>query len=1097
MSRWSAIPASTWRTGTCPSEKSRSAETTSPWTGTRVASFASAGSIPSAPMPSPATTIGSTCPMSVGRRRSSVAMCGCWTRPGTTRRRDGPTRMASSPTAGRSASGGAISTAGWEGVRTALAILSPPPRRRISFAGPGAGSGCSGRSSERGGPSARSGGTGSSFSAEVAEGLGRLAHGGSHGGIDDTAAPDVDAAGQLGARAHGAQRSQHGELQRIGQGGVGQPEGRRARHEGGHVGDAIVQDAVDGVDRVHHRGGPDRLDAAALVHRHVHHHRPRLHALDHGLGHEHGGAGARDEHGADQEIGPLEHLLDVVAIGGDGDDAPAEDVVGMAQAVEVDVEEGDVGAIAQGHLGGVETDGARAEDGDVAVGDAGHAREQDAAPPVGFAEVMRALLDGQAPGHFAHRSQEGQAAVRARHRLVGDGDALAGLEAAAQLGHAGQVEVGEEDLALARARHFLADSLLDLEDELGLAPHAVGHRHHGARASIVVVAESAASARIRLDEDAVPRFGEGARARRRQGDALLADLDLFRNADHHGYDLCCGLLRLLEVDALVDGQSLQIAPQAVQAHLDGAQADPLAAAQDARAPRGGLRLGGDGQADGAAELDAVRALVQVDEHGQRMRGAALLPGRPRDLLRRLLRDLVLQRSARQADGRAQLDQIAGHEATAEDALRSRQVGDARGDLPAREGLHDGERGLATRELGQNDAFERLVVLGQDEVAEPLADLLLDGGELPLDLVHVGPTHGQLGLELRVVGAEAQLHAAVGHQLLHAGEQRVHVRFAEAVGVEALQVDGGLETALREEPRDDLLLEHAPELAGDAGSEEEAGLADVHGEAAGGADGIVDDLRRYRQHGLLPVVGRHDAATPAEEVLHAGEPFFVQDELDARRLSRDFLGQVVDGGAEPAVDDDGIRALGGKLKGPEQALAVVAHRGLPLHGEAHVLQLLAHVAEVGVDDLAGEDLVARADDLEPHVVAWLSLWIRWGRCQVRKWGMTSREKSSMERRILSWARPPKFIQHSTWPTPMSRMVSSLRITVSGDPKATVSATSPSHVTLANRSTAARKPGCRLGCCSSMLSGIWKRRSESWYHISASLDSASACASVGAT
>src|SRR5207245_9736690 len=113
----------------------------------------------------------------------------------------------------------------------------------------------------------------------------------------------------------------------------------------------------------------------------------------------------------------------------------------------------------------------------------------------------------------------------------------------------------------------------------------------------------------------------------------------------------------------------------------GAQADPLAAAQDARAPRGGLRLGGDGQTDGAAELDAVRALVQVDEHGQRMRGAALLPGRPRDLLRRLLRDLALQRSARQADGRAQLDQIAGHEATAEDALRSRQVGDARGDLP--------------------------------------------------------------------------------------------------------------------------------------------------------------------------------------------------------------------------------------------------------------------------------------------------------------------------------------------------------------------------------------------------------------------------------
>lgn len=68
----------------------------------------------------------------------------------------------------------------------------------------------------------------------------------------------------------------------------------------------------------------------------------------------------------------------------------------------------------------------------------------------------------------------------------------------------GQVEVGEEDLALADARNLLRQRLLDLEDELGLPPYAVGHRHHGARASIVVVAESAAPARVRLDEDAVP-----------------------------------------------------------------------------------------------------------------------------------------------------------------------------------------------------------------------------------------------------------------------------------------------------------------------------------------------------------------------------------------------------------------------------------------------------------------------------------------------------------------------------------------------------------------------------------------------------------------
>src|SRR5262249_61226192 len=38
----------------------------------------------------------------------------------------------------------------------------------------------------------------------------------------------------------------------------------------------------------------------------------------------------------------------------------------------------------------------------------------------------------------------------------------------------------------------------------------------------------------------------------------------------------------------------------------------------------------------------------------------------------------------------------------------------------------------------------------------------------------------------------------------------------------------------------------------------------------------------------------------------------------------------------------------------------------------------------------------------------------GAHQERNRGMTSRAKSSMERRILSWGRPPKFIQQRTWP-----------------------------------------------------------------------------------
>ena len=78
-----------------------------------------------------------------------------------------------------------------------------------------------------------------------------------------------------------------------------------------------------------------------------------------------------------------------------------------------------------------------------------------------------------------------------------------------------------------------------------------------------------------------------------------------------------------------------------------------------------------------------------------------------------------------------------------------------------------------------------------------------------------------------------------------------------------------------------------------------------------------------------------------------------------------------------------------------------------------------------------------------------------------------------------------------------MASMWRATVSGAPKASVSRTSSSHVTLDRRSAMARKPGWRAGWASSMRSGMMKRRNDAWYHISKLRASSSAWASVSAT
>ena len=112
-------------------------------------------------------------------------------------------------------------------------------------------------------------------------------------------------------------------------------------------------------------------------------------------------------------------------------------------------------------------------------------------------------------------------------------------------------------------------------------------------------------------------------------------------------------------------------------------------------------------------------------------------------------------------------------------------------------------------------------------------------------------------------------------------------------------------------------------------------------------------------------------------------------------------------------------------------------------------------------------------------------------------MTSRANSSIERRTRACGSPPKFIQHSTSPTPRRRSWSIRSATVSGEPNATVSATSCSQVIFASRSSIARNPGCSSGWSSSIRSGIRNRRRASWYQSSASRASSSASASVGAT
>ena len=182
------------------------------------------------------------------------------------------------------------------------------------------------------------------------------------------------------------------------------------------------------------------------------------------------------------------------------------------------------------------------------------------------------------------------------------------------------------------------------------------------------------------------------------------------------------------------------APQAVQPHLDRAEPHPVAPAQTMRARRERHRRPGrDADPDRAAEIDPVGAVVELDQHRQRVRCAAASARGPRHRLGRFLVSGPL--SARRPTEAVQLRRIARHDAAAEHVSAPGSGARRAAIWPPVKVSTTASVAPARRQRRQHDAFQRLVVLGEDEIAEPLAHLRLHRLELaaPMSSVSVPRT----------------------------------------------------------------------------------------------------------------------------------------------------------------------------------------------------------------------------------------------------------------------------------------------------------------------------------------------------------------------
>ena len=214
-------------------------------------------------------------------------------------------------------------------------------------------------------------------------------------------------------------------------------------------------------------------------------------------------------------------------------DAAGEDLVEMAHPVDRALEDGHARAQAERDHGRVVADDPAADHEHPARRDSGDAAEQEAAAAERLLEEVRAGLRGEPAGDLAHRREQRQRAVVGLDGLVGDAGRAALGERARQRLARREVQVGEEHEALAQQRVLGRERLLDLEQELGLAPDVVDRSQRRADGPVGVVGEGAALPRAGLDEHVVTALDELARPGRGQRDPVLVRLDLLDDSDLH------------------------------------------------------------------------------------------------------------------------------------------------------------------------------------------------------------------------------------------------------------------------------------------------------------------------------------------------------------------------------------------------------------------------------------------------------------------------------------------------------------------------------------------------------------------------------------
>ena len=184
-------------------------------------------------------------------------------------------------------------------------------------------------------------------------------------GVGDSSPVRVEAQTEGGVDPERVAPALVGQLDGVRQGDVGQCVRARVRHGARHVRNAVEHRVMHGVGRVGVGRRPRVLETSALVDGDVDEHGAGVHPGHLLVGHEARGAGSGDEDGTDHHVGVGDGPLDLVGVGRDRLAVALVDEVGVAQLVDVVVEQQHLGLHAQGDRSGVHPGHAGADDDDL------------------------------------------------------------------------------------------------------------------------------------------------------------------------------------------------------------------------------------------------------------------------------------------------------------------------------------------------------------------------------------------------------------------------------------------------------------------------------------------------------------------------------------------------------------------------------------------------------------------------------------------------------------------------------------------------------------------------------------------------------------